>query len=103
MNLPHHFILAYLDRFSLYKTNDIFKTDVLFYINPFSKGTVFSRKEIDYFLEQLKLDPQESFFKPATNISIIKRALTNLENSYSKLGNQDRVKEIQHLIAQLAQ
>jgi len=101
VNLPHHFILAYLDRFSLYKTNDIFKTDVLFYVNPFSKGTVFSKKEIEYFLEQLKLEPQEEFFKPATNISIIRRALSNLENSYTKLGNEDRVKEIKHLIAQL--
>jgi len=101
VNLPHHFILAYLDRFSLYKTNDIFKTDVLFYVNPFSKGTVFSKKEIEYFLEQLKLEPQEEFFKPATNISIIRRALSNLENSYTKLGNEDRVKEIKHLIALL--
>jgi regulator of sirC expression with transglutaminase-like and TPR domain len=101
VNLPHHFILAYLDRFSLYKTNDIFKTDVLFYVNPFSKGTVFSKKEIEYFLEQLKLEPQDDFFKPATNVSIIRRALSNLENSYTKLGNDDRVKEIKHLIAQL--
>jgi len=101
VNLPHHFILAYLDRFSLYKFNDIFKTDVLFYVNPFSKGTVFSKKEIEYFLEQLKLEPQEEFFKPATNISIIRRALSNLENSYTKLGNEDRVKEIKHLIALL--
>jgi len=101
VNLPHHFILAYLDRFSLYKTNNIFGTDVLFYVNPFSKGTVFSKKEIDYFLEQLKLDPEDSFFKPATNVSIIRRALSNLENSYTKLGNDDRVKEIKHLISQL--
>ena len=101
VNLPHHFILAYLDRFSLYKTNNIFETDVLFYVNPFSKGTVFSKKEIDYFLEQLKLEPQDDFFKPATNVSIIRRALSNLENSYTKLGNEDRVKEIKHLIAQL--
>ena len=101
VNLPHHFILAYLDPFSLYKTNNIFETDVLFYVNPFSKGTVFSKKEIDYFLEQLKLDPEDSFFKPATNVSIIRRALSNLENSYTKLGNDDRVKEIKHLISQL--
>ena len=101
VNLPHHFILAYLDRFSLYKTNNIFETDVLFYVNPFSKGTVFSKKEIDYFLEQLKLDPEDSFFKPATNVSIIRRDLSNLENSYTKLGNDDRVKEIKHLISQL--
>ena len=98
VNLPHHFILAYLDRFSLYQTNDIYKTDVLFYINPFSKGTVFSRNEIDQFLQQLKLDPKESFFQPATNAAIIRRALSNLEHSYTKMGNEKRVNEIKALI-----
>lgn len=98
VNLPHHFILAYLDRFSLYRTNDIYKTDVLFYINPFSKGTVFSHKEIDYFLEQLKLEPRDSFFRPATNAAILRRVLNNLEHSYVKLGNEQRVNEIKELI-----
>lgn len=98
VNLPHHFILAYLDRFSLYKTNDIYATEVLFYINPFSKGTVFSRREIDFFLTQLKLEPKDMFYQPATNISIIRRALNNLEYSYEKLGNKDRVQEVQALI-----
>jgi regulator of sirC expression with transglutaminase-like and TPR domain len=101
VNLPHHFVLAYLDRFSLYKTNDIYTSDVLFYINPFSKGTVFSRKEIEHFLEQLKLEPRTSFFQPAHNTAIIRRALNNLEHSYQKLGNAQRVEEIQALIAVL--
>lgn len=98
VNLPHHFILAYLDRFSLYKTNDIYKTDVLFYINPFSKGTVFSHKEIEHFLEQLKLESRKSFFQPATNAAILRRALNNLENSYTKLGNDQRIQEVKELI-----
>ena len=98
VNLPHHFILGYLDRFSLYKTNDIYKTDVLFYINPFSKGTVFSHKEIDYFLEQLKLEPRPIFYQPATNAAIIRRVLNNLAQSYVKLGNEKRVDEIKALV-----
>ena len=98
VNLPHHFILAYLDRFSLYKTNDIYKTDVLFYVNPFSKGTVFSHKEIEHFLEQLKLTSRPSFFQPAKNAAILRRVLNNLENSYTKLGNEQRIKEVKELI-----
>ncbi len=99
INLPRHFILGYLDRFSLYKTNDIYKTDVLFYINPFSKGTVFSHKEIDHFLEQLKLDTKPEYFRPAHNVSILRRVLKNLEHSFKKLNNEDKVKEIQFLIS----
>jgi regulator of sirC expression with transglutaminase-like and TPR domain len=101
VNLPKHFILGYLDRFSLYKTNSIFQSEVLFYINPFSKGTVFSGKEIDYFLEQLKLDPIDSYYKAAHNSVIIKRALHNLEFSYRQVGNWEKVEEIKRLIAVL--
>lgn len=101
VNLPKHFILGYLDRFSLYKTNNIYQSEVLFYINPFSKGTVFSGKEIDYFLEQLKLDPIDAYYKAAHNSMIIKRALHNLEFSYKQVGNWDKVEEIKKLIAVL--
>lgn len=103
INLPRHFVLGYLDRFSLYKTNNIYKSDVLFYINPFSRGTVFSRKEIDHFLEQLKLEQDDRFYRPCTNVSIVRRALNNLENSYSKLGDQEKVVEIQRMIETLGE
>ncbi len=97
VNLPRHFILAYLDRFSLYKTNDIYSSDVLFYVNPFSRGTVFSKKEIDYFLKQLKLEPNDRFYSPCTNVDIIIRALNNLEHSYKKLGDEEKEQEISKL------
>jgi regulator of sirC expression with transglutaminase-like and TPR domain len=103
VNLPRHFILGYLDRFSLYKTNDIYSSDVLFYINPFSKGTVFSGKEIDYFLEQLKMEPKTSFYQPAKNTTIIRRALNNLEFSYRKVGNEERIREVQRMMEQLSE
>ncbi len=103
VNLPRHFVLAYLDRFSLYKTNNIYTTDVLFYINPFSRGTVFSVKEIDHFLEQLKLETDDKYYKPCSNVAILKRALSNLSNSYSKLGQNDKVEEINQMIAVLSE
>ncbi|MEX2596274.1 MAG: transglutaminase-like domain-containing protein [Salibacteraceae bacterium] len=101
INLPRHFILGYLDVFSLYKTNDVFKSDVLFYINPFSKGTVFSSHEIDQFLNQLKLEPNSLYYRAAHNTSIIKRALNNLKYSYQQLENQDRVDEVNRLLRSL--
>lgn len=101
VNLPRHFVLAYLDRFSLYKTNNIYTADVLFYINPFSRGTVFSVKEIDHFLEQLKLEQDPRYYKPCNNIAILQRALSNLSNSYSKLGHVEKVEEINKMIETL--
>jgi regulator of sirC expression with transglutaminase-like and TPR domain len=101
VNLPRHFVLAYLDRFSLYKTNNIYTADVLFYINPFSKGTVFSVKEIDHFLEQLKLEQDPKYYQPCTNVDILIRALSNLSNSYTKLGDTAKVEEIKKMMGVL--
>lgn len=98
INLPRHFVLGYLDRYSLYKTGDIFSSDVLFYINPFSSGSVFAAGEIDHFLEQLKLEKDDKYYRPSSNVVIIQRALNNLIFSYNKEGNSEKVAEIQQLL-----
>jgi regulator of sirC expression with transglutaminase-like and TPR domain len=102
VNLPRHFVLAYLDRFSLYKTNEIAATEVLFYINPFSKGTVFSAKEIDHFLEQLKLEKEDGYYRPCTNVEILIRVLHNLAYSYNKLGDIEKEDEVKRMISILS-
>lgn len=98
INLPKHFVLGYLDRFSLYKTGDIYESDVLFYINPFSKGAVFSGGEIDYFLDQLKLEQDDKYYKPCNNVVIINRALNNLLYSYAKENQAEKAAEVQRMI-----
>jgi hypothetical protein len=71
--------------------------DVLFYINPFSRGTIFNRKEIEQFLAELKLEPRASFFEPCDNIAIVKRIITNLIYAYEKSGYPDKVEELKLL------
>jgi regulator of sirC expression with transglutaminase-like and TPR domain len=93
VNLPEHFILAYLDEYGL-TTQEGDKQPILFYINPFSKGAVFSRKEIDNFLKQLKLEPNKIFYESCNNISIVQRLVRNLINSYEKLGYPQKVDDM---------
>lgn len=90
VNLPQHFILAYTD------INN--PTEVLFYINPFSRGEVFGRSAIDDFLVQLDIVPQDIFYLPCDNLSIIIRILRNLINSYTLINNDSKVKELQELL-----
>ena len=97
INLPKHFIVGYADDFFL-NEEDIDKGHILFYINPFSKGGVFSHQEIDYFLKQLKLSHSEEFYLPCNNLTIIKRVLNNLIYSYEKLGYPDKINEIKQLM-----
>jgi len=95
VNLPQHFILAY--------TTEMVKpypdeNDVLFYINPFNKGAVFTRREIELFIRQLKIKPEEYYFSPCTNVDIIKRLIHNLKYSYNQLGYPDKIEELENLL-----
>jgi regulator of sirC expression with transglutaminase-like and TPR domain len=95
VNLPKNFILAYKDEY-----HDLFPTgeEVLFYINPFNKGAVLGRKEIDLFLKQQNINPEPIFYKPCSNVDIIQRMILNLIYSYEKLGYESKVKDLHSLM-----
>jgi regulator of sirC expression with transglutaminase-like and TPR domain len=95
VNLPQHFILAYLTSDDLESPGE---SDVLFYINPFNHGAVFTRREIELFVRQMKLKPDRSFFMPCSNTDIIRRLIHNLIFSYNQTGDQDRVEELEYLL-----
>jgi hypothetical protein len=59
---------------------------------------VFSRREIDTFLKQLKLEPNRIFYESCSNIEIIKRQLRNLITAYEKLGYPNKVVDIKELM-----
>ena len=103
VNLPQHFVLAYqTDKNLTSILPGEFGHNVLFYINPFSRGSIFGKKEIDAFLKQLKLEPQPSFYQPCSNLDIIKRLLQNLISSYEKLGYPSKKKELNDLLNSLS-
>ncbi len=64
--LPKNFILCYRDA-----NQDAFQkefdNDVLFYINPFNKGVVFGKTEIELFIKQQKLENKPAYFQPCSN------------------------------------
>lgn len=97
VSLPKIFILAYTDEKSLIKKRTS-TSEVLFYINPFSRGAVLGKKEIDHYLSVQKLDLQRSFYEPCTNEEIIRRLLLNLIISYEKLGFPEKIKDLQALL-----
>lgn len=97
VNLPQHFILAYMDERNEFPDQSMLDHGILFYINAFNKGFIFTKKDVDYFLKQLNLAPDPIFYQPCSNIQIIKRVIRNLINSYEKLGYEDKIKELQQL------
>ncbi|MCK4466350.1 MAG: transglutaminase family protein [Bacteroidales bacterium] len=98
VNLPRNFILVFMDELRSEETRDKeLEEHILFYINPYNKGAVLGKKEIDYFIMQQKLKPQRSFYVPCTNVEIIQRLILNLIFSYEKLGYPDKIKSFQEL------
>ncbi|CAN5379118.1 transglutaminase-like domain-containing protein [soil metagenome] len=96
VNLPEHFILAFLDE----NIPDELPTDkVLFYINAFSKGSVFGRTDIDMFIKKLNLEPQNSYYNPCTNREMILRMIRNLFYSFQKLGDTEKTDELTLMLA----
>jgi len=95
VNLPQHFILAYVSELAADVPS---MEDVLFYINPFNKGAVFTKREIELFIQQLKINPDSSFFTPCSNIDIIKRLIGNLIYSYTQLGYPDKIEDLERLL-----
>lgn len=98
INLPEHFVLAYTGKTLNPDTLEWNKNNVLFYINAFSHGTIFSHKDVEDFLKQLKVEPRSEFFTPCTNKVMITRMLHNLLNAYQKEQATEKIQDIQTLL-----
>ncbi|MGY4537583.1 regulator of sirC expression with transglutaminase-like and TPR domain [Mucilaginibacter sp. UYNi724] len=94
VNLPQHFILAYLDE----SRESEFEGGILFYINAFNKGFIFGRRDVDMFLKQLNLQFDKQFYEPCSNSDIIKRVIRNLISAYEHLGSAEKVDELNELL-----
>lgn len=91
VNLPNLFILTY-------------KSEKLqFYINVFNKGLIFSKEDIDNYIEHLQLTPQEMYFEPCSNLDIVTRFARNLVVSFEKLGEYQKGDEVKTLLKCLDQ
>lgn len=98
VNLPNHFILAYMDEYKVkHAMGENNGYGVLFYINPFSRGSIFDENEIKDFLTSLSLSQLREYFEPCSNTQIIKRMLTNLVAAFQEVGNAEKVNELKEL------
>jgi regulator of sirC expression with transglutaminase-like and TPR domain len=91
VNLPNLFILTYKDSKS-----------AQFYVNAFNRGLIFSRQDIENYINELHLPPQDSFFEPCSNLDIIRRVFRNLIMSFDKIGEHGRAEEVKELLLTIA-
>ncbi|MNI37263.1 hypothetical protein D3C73_913480 [compost metagenome] len=96
INLPKHFILAYMD------SDEEGNEHVLFYINAFNRGQIMQKSDVNSFLKQLNLGPDREFTFPCDNVTILKRALRNLLSAYEEHESSGKQQEIRELFELLA-
>jgi regulator of sirC expression with transglutaminase-like and TPR domain len=98
INLPKNFILAYIDPYSSENTSELSEDHVLFYINPFRKGAVLNKSDIENFLRTQKTEIKKSYFIPNSNSEIIRSLVKSIIFSFEKLGYKDKVSRYQVLL-----
>jgi len=99
VDLPHHFILAYMDDSRQIKPAGNYTEDeVLFYVNPFNQGAIFRKSEIELFIKQLNIKEQNSFFLPCDNLSVIRRMLNDIQALYRENNKTDKADALKQLL-----
>jgi len=91
VNLPNLFVLTYKH-----------EKQAQFYINAFNKGLIFSKQDIETYVNELHLAPQDSFFDPCPNLDIIRRVFRNLIMSFDKMGEHAKAEEVKELLLLIA-
>lgn len=101
VNLPQHFVVGFcqlreglegVKNMKMVGMADVEK--VLFYINPYSKGQVFTKENVDAFLKVVNVTPQKQFYQPCGVKEIIKRMLRNLHFSYGEVQDLEKQQEV---------
>ncbi len=89
VDFPGNFLLMFKDERS---------DDALFYINPFNKGAIVTKNDIQVFLKNHKLKQKDTFFTSCSNTLIIKRLLNFLMNFYIRNKNKNKTEEIKRIL-----
>ncbi len=98
VNTPRNFMLVYLDKMYSFPTDEVQDKNILFYINPYSKGEVHSLKDIFNYLKRVGQGEKTEFYLPCSNSTIVSRAINNIMVAYNKLGDEKAVNEYKKLL-----
>jgi len=78
VNLLRHYILAYCKQTIIDYEDDRLERDIMFYINPVNKGSIFSRTEVKEYLDKLDATHDRRNFVPEGNKKILTELLDYL-------------------------
>lgn len=104
VNLTRHFILAFCKRTLLaFSEEENNEREIMFYINPINRGSIFSRNEIKDYLEKMNVPANPKYFIPSNNLDIIKEMLNTLIELYGQQNRSERADELKVLLGLLGE
>lgn len=99
VNLPRHYVLAYCKTML---TEEELQSDqqknVLFYINPLSKGAIFTRNEVKSYLDKINTEVSTACFSPCSNKSTIRLLIEHLAFCYAEEKSEVKVNELRKVL-----
>ena len=102
VNLPNHFILCYCDEHHVHHESSSPDNEtpggVLFYINPFSQGTIINKAEVSEFLSHLELPVDEKNCGPCGSVDIVRRLIGNVAYGYERNGHIRQAEKMRELL-----
>lgn len=99
VNLLRHYIMAFCKKTIFdFNTELYLEREVMFYINPINKGSIFSRNEIKDYLEKMKVDANDEYFVPTDNLSILKELIRSLIEIAEQANEMEKLNELNYLL-----
>ncbi len=99
VNLPRNFLVACVNKpQNSTDTISLSNHEVSFYVNPHQNGAVLTKREIETFLHQQKIQVVPQFFTPCEDTTAIQRLLLNLFMACRKNKDVKKVKEIKKFL-----
>jgi len=97
VSMPKNYMLVYVEKLYTQSVEDLKASDVLFYINPFSNGEIYSLNDVMKYLRKLNIEPSKNHYLPCSNITTIQRSLNNLINIHNNKGDEQGADEFRQL------
>jgi len=97
VNLPGNFIACYTHENDEFLSGYLPLSQAKFYINPLAAGAIFTRKEINLYLEKALILPNDACFEPANNKLVMIRWLMDLIEACNEKGELSYIDDARKL------
>lgn len=100
VNLIRHYILSFCKKMIFdFNSESNLEREIMFYINPINRGSIFSRNEIKDYLDKMKEEQLEEYFIPSNTQSIIREMLKYLIEISDQTNEPQAVEELRYLLS----